>query len=141
MSNNPIRKFRSWLRDKHERSVEFLKLVLEYMRDKMLEDALEGMDEEFIEFVKQMNNDNKDMKLIAEIYEYSDNGKILYGVSSRLATEFDGDEIYDKTQQGEEVARLIELSDKIKETVKSYERSISSTPIADKKSATEDSTT
>lgn len=137
---NPIRKFLSWLRDKHEQCVEFLKLVWEYLLYKMEEDD-NIMDEEFREMIKVLNNDNKDMKLIAEIYEYSNNGEVLYSVSSRLATERDGDEVYDKTQQSEEVARLIELSDKIKETVKSYERSISSTPIADKKSATEDSTT
>lgn len=82
------------------------------------------------------------MKLILTINEYRNKaGKICYEMSPRLATdERDGDEIYDKSQQSEEVARLIELSDKIKETVESYERTIPLTPMADKKSSTEDST-
>lgn len=83
------------------------------------------------------------MKLILTIDEYRNKaGKIWYEILPRLATdERDGDEIYDKTQQSEQVARLIELSGRIKDAVKSYERPISAAPIADKKSSTEDSTT
>lgn len=76
MSNNPIHKFLSWLRDRQERFVVSLKRFLEYLRDKMFEDALE----ELREIIKSLNNDDNNMKLIAEITIGGD-GTIIYAGS------------------------------------------------------------
>lgn len=81
------------------------------------------------------------MKLVIEINECPKKYGDSYGIRSLLATdEREGDEIYDKISQSGEVARLIELSDKIRETIEAYYRAISSQLIADKNSHTDDFT-
>lgn len=66
------------------------------------------------------------MKLIIEINECPTTESYRYDVRPLIATdEREGDEIYDKKSQSGEVARLIDLSEKVKEAVEIYGKTIS----------------
>mgnify|MGYP001045435549 CR=1 FL=1 len=77
------------------------------------------------------------MKLIVEIGISVAKGESRFGIRSLLATDDrEGEEVYDKAKQSAEIANLIELSNKIRAVVESY-NTTPVQPIADKKSSTD----